>query len=83
MHRGFGPAVLLLALALLVTAAVRRMPGRAVALAAGLCGLIILQWLLIAVPADGSLGVVRALHPVNAVAIFHLATVLVRRGRNA
>lgn len=78
VHRWGGRAIFTLAAVALVAALVARLPRRTVARMAHLLVLVTLQFVLVWLPADGALRWGRALHPVNALAIFWLALLLAR-----
>lgn len=77
-HRAFGSVLFLLPPMLLVTALAGRLPRRVVGLTALAILLFIVQFALVSVPAGTEIGVIRALHPVNALALFWLALHLAR-----
>jgi hypothetical protein len=80
-HRALGMVLLLLPLAMLVAAIAGRMPRSIIAPTALAIGLIVLQPILIEISAGSAVAFLRALHPVNAFAIFWLAVDLTRRAR--
>jgi len=82
-HREFGLLIGLLALLLIVLALIARLPGRMVGMTAGLFGLFIVQMLLL-VPFQSqisynTLHIIKALHPVNGIALLLVALTLAKR----
>lgn len=81
-HRALAHAIELLLLVLLLTGLVTGLPWRVQRIGALLLGLMVLQYVfLYAMPAAG-LPILRALHAVNALAMFGAALGLVRRIRH-
>lgn len=78
MHRGIGYLVIFLTFPMLIAALAGRVSQRARGMAIGAVVLGILQYLLIAIGNNDSLHIVRAFHPVNALALFGLSIGLVR-----
>lgn len=77
-HRAFGSLLFHLPPVMLVAALAARLPRRIVGLSALAVALVLLQFVLVSLPAVGGAGLIRALHPVNALALFWLALTLAR-----
>jgi len=82
-HREFGLLLGLLALLLIMLALIARLPGRMIGMTAGLFGLFIVQVLLL-VPFQSqisynTLHIIKALHPVNGIALVLVAMILAKR----
>jgi hypothetical protein len=77
LHRGLGIALVIASLVLIVVALVGRLPRRVVLTTVLLFGLNVLQMILANIDVDE----LAAFHPVNAVAIAFIASVLMQRSR--
>jgi len=82
-HREFGLLLGMLALLLIMLALIARLPGRMIGMTAGLFGLFIVQVLLL-VPFQfhisyNALHIIKALHPVNGIALVLVALTLAKR----
>jgi hypothetical protein len=82
-HRGFGYLLYLVSLLLLILSFVARLSGSVKWLNALLFVLVIFQGFWIHVPGDLGLPLLKALHPVNALAIFGVSLFLIGRVRSA
>ena len=83
-HREFGFLLGLLALLLIILALIARLPGRMIGMTAGLFGLFVVQVLLVWSPfgshiSYNSLHIIKALHPVNGIALVLVALTLAKR----
>ena len=78
LHRGFSHLLFLLPPVVLVAGLAERLPRQRLALTAALIPLLIVQYTLVYVPADGDLAALRALHLVNALALFWVALQVAR-----
>lgn len=81
LHYALGGMIGMLLVGMIPVALLGRLGWRITTLTAATYGLYTLQYALIEVPRDLGIIELRALHPVNALVMFWLATYLVRRSR--
>lgn len=81
LHVHFARLLIWPLLAMILFSLLGRLPRRTVLISIVLSALYVLQYLLIYLPGDFGLPILRALHPVNALAIFFAAVHNARRYR--